>query len=315
MADVNVTDGGIPKRSLTLQYQPLPNEPARNTPFVADGFEVKLYAESIKEVFKKEPQFQSVNKGPDQHFKGDKTLVVDTMKAKHTFEISAYVYAKGDQDDSRPGGKVIHSLPPFEKTVSQANADGEATLRNGDGKASITTDRIKVGDFDVAQPLGDTGIIPGSEDVKRVPVDGSETESLTEGADNDYTIDYDRGEITPRNNGSNDSNINFTEEKVKGPFGFIDLGNKTVFEDDLQVEYDFEVTARNIATMVRKMAQLGNPMVMRLDKREVTNDSGNKEEVSRQYLVTPKSVNIVSESETPDRYKLELELRKGETEI
>jgi|AKVG01.1.fsa_nt_gi hypothetical protein len=297
MANVNVTDGGIPERTLTLQYQPLPNEAERNTPSVADGFEVKLYSESIKEVFKKEPQFQSINKGPDQHFKGDKTLVVDTMKAKHTFEISAYVYARGDQDDSRPGGKIIHSLPPFRSPADPTNS---SHLRNGDGTATITTDTIKVGGFGEAQPLGDTGIIFDSE-----TVEGTDKGSLDRG--DDYKLDYDRGQITILQD-----QLSKTEEQVKGPFGFVDLGDRTIINEDITVKYDFEVTAQNIASLIRRMAQLGNPAVMRLDKKSVTAPSDEKS--AREYLVTPKSVNIVSESENPDIFKIELELRKGGTD-
>lgn len=297
MANVNITDGGIPERTLTLQYRPLPTEPERNTPSVADGFEIKLYAESIKEVFKKEPQFQSINKGPDQHFKGDKTLVIDTMKAKHTFEISAYVYARGDQDDSRPGGKIIHSLPPFR---SPADPTKDSHLRNGDGTATITTDTIKVGEFGEAQPLGDSGVIFDSETVS-----GTSTGTLTRGTD--YNIDYDRGEITIQ-----DGALNSNTEKVKGPFGFVDLGDRTIINEDITVDYDFEVTAQNIASQIVRMAQLGNPMVMRLDQKTSTAPSG--ESSARGYLVTPKSVNIVSESENPDVFKIELELRKGETD-
>jgi len=293
MANVNVTSGGVPERTLTLQYKSLNSEDEGNTPSVAGGNEIKLYAESIKEVFKKEPQFQSIQKGKDNHFKGDETLVIDTMNAKHTFEITAYVYAKGDNssNDRADGGKVVHSLPPFN------SAAGSGDLRNGDGTATVTNDTIPVAGFGKAQPLGDSGIVFDSETVS-----GTSTGALSRGTD--YSIDYSRGEITIK-----EGAVNSSKQQIEGPFGVIDLGERTVIDEDIEVSYDFEVSAQNIASQIRKMGQLGNPMVMRLDKKTITAPTGEKS--ARGYLVTPKSINIVSESENPARYKLELELRKG----
>lgn len=293
MANVNVTDGGIPERTLTLQYKQLPDEDEANTPSVAGGKEIKLYAESIKEIFKKEPQFQSIQKGREDHFKGDKTLVIDTMNAKHTFEITAYVYARGD-DGSNDTGKVVHSLPPYD------SAAGTGDLRNGDGTASVTNDTIKVAGFGEAQPLGDAGIVYDSE-----TVEGTSSGELSRGTD--YTMDYSRGEITIK-----EGALNSTQEDIEGPFGVFDLGDRTVIQEDIEVSYDFEVSAQNIASQVRKMAQLGNPMVMRLDEKTITAGTGEKD--ARGYPVTPKAINIVSESENPARYKIELELRKGVVE-
>lgn len=306
MANVNVTDGGIPERTLTLQYKPLPNEAEENTPKVAGGEEIKLYAESIKEVFKKEPQFQSIQKGREDHFKGDKTLVIDTMNAKHTFEITAYVYAKGD-DGSGDTGKVVHSLPPY----NQKAANVTDSFRNGDGTATVS-DKIKLGGFGEAQPLGDPGIIFGSEGegTRNVTVTNEDTGDTTDLDSGDYDMDYDRGEITFNDNGG----IESTQEDIQGPFGVFDLGDRTVIQEDYaELTYDFDVSAQNIASQIRKMAQLGNPMVMRLDEKEET-AGPNDAYSARGYLVTPKAVNIVSESENPARYKIELELRKGTVE-
>lgn len=290
MANVNVTKGGIPERTLTLQYQSLNDEEPGNTPSVAGGNQIKLYAESIKEVFKKEPQFQSIQKGTDNHFEGDETLVIDTMNAKHTFEITAYVYAKGD-DGQSDGSKITHSLPPFDTRA------GSGDLRNGDGTATVTDDKIPVAGFGKAQPLGDSGIIYDTETVS-----GTSTGELSRG--DDYSIDYSRGQITIK-----EGAVKSSKKQINGPFGVIDLGERTVIDEDIEVSYDFEVSAQNIASQVRKMGQLGNPFVMRLDEKTVTAPSGEKD--ARGYLVTPKSINIVSESENPARYKLELELRKG----
>jgi len=306
MANVNVTSGGIPERTLTLQYKSLNNEKSSNTPSVAGGNEIKLYAESIKEVFKKEPQFQSIQKGEKDHFKGDETLVVDTMNAKHTFEITAYVYAKGDNssNDRADGGKIIHSLPPYNSPA------GDGDLRNGDGTATVSGEVIPVGEPGKAQPLGDEGIDFDSEVIK--PKDGKDVgEPLDRGENKDYTIDYSRGEITINESAINGDSppIASKEEQVKGPFGVFDLGPRTVITDDLKVEYDFEVSAQNIASQIRRMAQLGNPFVMRLDEKTITAPDGEKD--ARGFLVTPKAVNIISESGNPARYKVELELRKG----
>lgn len=305
MANVNITDGGIPERTLTLQYKPLPNEAEENTPKVAGGKEIKLYAESIKEVFKKEPQFQSIQKGSKDHFKGDKTLVIDTMNAKHTFEITAYVYAKGD-DGSDNDGNVVHSLPPYKEKAANVTD----SFRNGDGTATVS-EKVKLGGFGEAQPLGDPGIIYGSEGdgTRNVTVTNEDTSDTTELNSADYDMNYDRGEITFNDTGT----IGSTDEDIQGPFGIIDLGEKTVIQEDFaELTYEFEVSAQNIASQIRKMAQLGNPMVMRLDEKTVT--APENEKSARGYLVTPKSVNIVSESANPARYKLELELRKGVVE-
>jgi hypothetical protein len=305
MADVNMeqaestnieaqqvsTQGGIPERELTLQYKPLKavgagsgggiDEPNRNTPNVAGGEQIKIYAESVKEIFQKEPQFQSIQKGEDSHIEGDETLVIDTMKAKHKFEITGWVYA---------GKQGKHSLPPYEGSAAGG-------LRNGDGTASVTGDIIKAEEFNRFIHLGDPGIVYDSETIR-----GNTAGVLDRGTD--YEIDYDTGQIKFL-----EGNIATTqkETKILGQT----LSTRTVIDEDFEVSYDFEVSAQNIASQVRKMSQLGNPFVMRIDSKEITADTGTS---SRGFLITPKKVQIVSKASKPDEYKLELEVRKGVVE-
>jgi len=274
-----MVEDGIPERELTLQYKPLTDfgETDVSTPSVADGTEIKLFAESIKEIFQKEPMTQAIQKGPDNHFEGDKTLITDTLDAKHTFEITAWVY-------SNKNGK--HSLD-------------SSILSNNGTEADTTTETIQANEFNKYVPLGDTGIKYDSENVQTS--DGTNLEKGT-----DYEMNYDRGEIKFLDAGQIDS----TQETTS--IGPIDLGTRTVISDDFEINYTFDASANNIARLVRRMSQLGNPFVMRLDKNEFTAPSG--QESGRDYLVIPKKVQIVSKSEKPDEYKLELELRKGTIE-
>lgn len=284
----------IPQRELTFQYKPLSDtaegvaedEPDRNTPSVAGGEQIKIYAQSIKEIFQKEPQFQSIQKGEDNHYEGDETLVIDTMKAKHTFEITGWVYA---------GKQGKHSLPPYSGTPTAGD------LRNGDGTASVSGDIIKADDFDKYIPLGDPGIKYGSETI----VNTTSSTTLTRGTD--YEMDYDLGQIRFLSSSTN-INTRTEETKILGQT----LSTRTVIDDDFEVSYDFEVSAQNIASQIKRMSQLGNPFVMRADAKEFTASSGTS---SRAFLVTPKKVQIVSKAGKPDEYKLELELRKGVIDV
>lgn len=271
-----MAEENIPERELTFQYQPLTDygETDVNTPSVANGTEIKLYAQSIKEIFQKKPMMQAIQKGPENHYQGDKTLITDTLDAKHTFEITAWVYSNKQGE---------HSLD-------------SSILKNNGTEAEITTDTIKANEFDKFIPLGDTGIKYGSETVQTV--DGT---SLTRGTD--YEMNYSRGEIKFLDAGQ----INSTQERTS--IGPINLGTRTVISDDFEITYTFDASANNIARLIRRMSQLGNPFVMRLDKQEFTAPSG--EVNGRDYLVIPKKVQIVSQSSKPDEYKLELELRKG----
>jgi len=285
MANVEYTDGGIPKRELTLQFQPLGDlvgedpETDEDTPSVAGGTEITIFAETIKEIFQKEPTTVPIQRGQDSHYEGDKTLIVDTLKAKHKFEISGWVY-------SDKQGK--HSLD-------------DSILTNNGTEAQITTsDKLAVDEFDKFIPLGDTGIKYGSETVENV----TQGTTLQEGTD--YEINYSRGEIKFLDSGAYNTEVE--ETNILGQT----ISTTTVISDELQIKYTFDASARNIARLVRRMSQLGNPLVMRLDKNEFSAPSGEKD--SHDYLVIPKKVSIAAQSEKPDEYKLELELRKGTIE-
>jgi len=344
---------GIPERELTFQYKPLTSfGESPKTPSVADGTEVKIFAESIKEIFQKEPMTQAIQKGPENHFEGDETLVSDTLNAKHTFEITGWVY-------SNKNGK--HSL------------DNSILSSNGE-EAQISTDTVQAEEFNKFMPLGDTGIKYDSESVSieggsslkrgfrkniasvatsadRFIVNGDETDVLADGdsirvadtsadpvtytsytvdsaafngdeteinvredvtdtsgdklAANDYGMNYDKGEIRYFDNGNID-----TIQKTTEFYGY-PIFTRTVISDKFEITYTFDASANNIARLVRRMSQLGNPFVMRLDKSEFTAASG---EGARDFLVIPKKIQIVGKSEKPDEYKLEMELRKGTIE-
>jgi len=290
----NYTDGGIPQRELTLQYKPLGElagaddpETDSDTPSVAGGTEIKLYAETVKEIFEKEPTTIPIQKGQDNHFEGDKTQIVDTMKAKHKFEISAWVY-------SNRQGK--HSL------------DDSILINNGED-AAISNDKIKVEEFNQSIPLGDTQIEYGKETVTRI----SDSEELVAEqdatGDGDYVMNYSRGEIRFKDTGP--TTINTTDKKTE--FLGQTISTTTVISDEFKISYTFNADAQNIARLIRRMSQLGNPFVMRLDKNEYS--AATDEEDAHDYLVIPKKVSIASKSETPAEYKIELELRKGTIDL
>lgn len=342
------------KRELTLQYQPLTGlGESDNTPQVADGTEIKLFAETIKEIFQKEPILQPIQKGPSSHFEGDKTLVVDNLKAKHKFEITAWVY-------SNQQGK--HSLD-------------DSILANDGAEAQTSTDTITGEEFDKFIPLGDTGIkydsenvsVSGGSSMKRgfkkniqvadanddfFKVNGDETDVLANGdnlqvtgstgndgsynvssvtyqSGNDQTKINVQGDVTDGTNdgqlAANEYGLNYSRGEIK----FFDTGqistttqttsflgqtisSQTVINDDFDINYTFDASANNIARLLRRMGQLGNPLVMRVDKSEFTAKSGEVD--GRDYLVIPKKVSINSKSEKPAEHKVELELRKGTIE-
>lgn len=281
------TDGGIPKRELTLQYKPLSDfgETDADTPSVAGGTEITLYAETIKEIFQKEPTTIPIQKGQDNHFEGDKTLIVDTLKSKHKFEITAWVYSNKNEK---------HSLD-------------DSILTSGGDEAQISTeDKLSVNEFDKAIPLGDTGIKFDSETVTRVS-DGT----VLDRDGGDYDMNYARGEITFKDGGP--TTINTTTETTE--FLGQTINSTTVISDEFQITYTFDASAKNIAKLIRRMSQLGNPLVMRLDKEDLSLEGSNTTfEDAHDYLVIAKKVAISSKSEKPAEHKLELELRKGTIE-
>jgi len=289
---VEFSDGGIPKRKLTLQYRPLgdlagEDEPEldKDTPSVAGGTEITLFAETIKEIFQKEPTFIPIQRSQDGHYQGDKTQVVDSLKTKHKFEITAFVYA---------GKQGRHSL------------DDEILRPDGE-VAAISKDKLKVKEFGKFIPLGDTEILKDSETVDNL-TDGTELER-----GQDYEMNYANGEIKFLEDGSLDNDSSTTEETTE-ILGF-QLSSTTVISDQIRISYSFNVDANNIARLVRRMSQLGNPIVMRLDEKDLSKPGESEFRESQGFLVVPKKVTTSSKSEKPDEFKLELELRKATIDL
>lgn len=160
----------IPEKKITFQYVGEPD----NTPDVANGTEITLYSENISEVFQKEPNFTPIPKGPSTHFKGPNTLVVDTLKANHKFELSGWVYNSNQKKFS------------LDSSILDGNNDGQVSYR-------MTSEEL-----DEWVLLGDTTIKYDSETVT-----GTTSGSLTRGTD--YEMDYDKGEIRFLSGGSVDT--------------------------------------------------------------------------------------------------------------
>jgi len=157
----------IPEKKITFQYQGDPT----NTPSVANGSEITVYAETIDEIFQKEPNFTPIPKGPEQHYKGPETLVVDTLKATHKFQITGWVYNKSRKKFS------------FDENDFDSNNDIQVS------------DTITAQDLDTFVPLGDAMIKYGT-----LSVTGTSSGSLSEGSD--YEVDRDRGRIKFLSSGS-----------------------------------------------------------------------------------------------------------------
>jgi len=289
---VEFSDGGIPKRKLTLQFQPLgelvdEDEPETDadTPRVADGTEIELYAETVKEIFQKEPTYIPIQRTKDGHYQGDKTQVVDSLKTKHKFEIAAWVYS---------GKQGRHSLS--DEVLTQDRERGQ-----------VTSDKLKVREFDKFIPLGDTEILKDSEEVSNT-TDGT---TLTRGQD--YEMNYAKGEIKFLSDGSL-NNSGSTETETTEILGF-QISETTVISDNIEIDYEFNVDANNIGKLVRRMSQLGNPLVMRLDEKDLSLPGDSEFREAHNYLVVANKVTIAGKSEKPDETKLELELRKGSVDI
>jgi hypothetical protein len=290
---VEFSDGGIPKRKLTLQFQPLGElvdeddpETDEDTPRVADGTEIELYVETVKEIFQKEPTYIPIQRSRDGHYQGDKTQVVDSLKTKHKFEIAAWVYS---------GKQGRHSLE-------------DSILTQDRERAQVTSDKLKVREFGKFLPLGDTEILKDSEEVRNT-TDGT---TLTRGQD--YEMNYAKGEIKFLSTGSLNDDASTTTETTE-ILGF-QISETEVISDDIEIDYEFNVDANNIGKLVRRMSQLGNPLVMRLDEKDLSNPSSDSEfRAAHNYLVVANKVTIAGKSEKPDETKLELELRKGSVDI
>jgi len=258
----------IPEKKITFQYQGNPS----NTPSVAGGTEITVYAENIDEVFQKEPNFTPIPKGPSTHFKGPNTLVVDTLKTNHKFEISGWVYNSGQKKFS------------LEKDKLDSNNDFQVS------------DTITAEELDTFVPLGDATIKNVADaEPDSLTVEGTTTGTLTEGTD--YEVDYDRGRIKFLSSGSVSTD---TEEDF--------FGNQSTFiNEDFNINYTFKGSARNVGKLIQKMSQLGGTVVMRVGETDYTTSDGTT--ASKAYTVLPKKVKINNKAGKPDETKLELELR------
>jgi len=252
------------------------------TPSVADGTEIKIFAESIKEIFQKEPMTQSIQKGQETHFKGDKTLINDTLDSKHKFEVTGWVYS---------GKQGKHSL---EENTLGINSEDEAQ------KSSEIIQAETFGNF---IPLGDTEIIHDTETVTALTSDNGDPVTLTRGID--YEMDYNRGLIKFKK-GKLD-----TATQVS-TFAGLEVSSREVINDGFEVSYDFHSRANNISRLIRRMSQLGGTFVMRLDSTQKTAPGDN--ESSRGYPIIANKTNITGKSEKPDEFKLEMELTRGTEE-
>lgn len=289
----NFSDGGIPKRKFTLQYQPLSeilDEGDKDTPSVADGKEITLFVETVEEIFQKEPTYIPIQRTGSGHYQGDKTQVVDSLKCKHKFNITAFVYA---------GKQGRQSLP--DDILEPGNKD----------KANVTDDFLKVKEFDKFIPLGDTGILVGSETVRNT----TKGEDLVKGTD--YDIDYAKGQIRFRRETLDDPNqtdsFNISQEttEILGKT----ISSTTVISDDIKINYSFRNDANNVGKLIRRMSQLGNPLVMRMDEKDLSKLTDNEDNRAQGFLVVPNKVTIKGKSEKPDETKIELELRKGTPDV
>lgn len=250
------------------------------TPSVADGTEIKIFAESVKEIFQKEPMTQSIQKGQETHFKGDKTLINDTLDSKHKFEVTGWVYS---------GKQGKHSLD-------------EDALGITSDEAQKSKEIIQAQDFGNFIPLGDTEIIHGTETVTALTSDNGNSVELTRGTD--YEMDYNRGRIKFEKG-------NIDTATAVSKFAGIEVSSREVINDGFRISYDFHSRANNISRLIRRMSQLGGTFVMRLDATEKTASSGKS---SRGYPIIANKTNITGKSEKPDEFKLEMELTRGTEE-
>lgn len=276
----------IPEKKISFQYKGDPD----NTPDVANGNEVTVYAETIDEIFQKEPNFTPIPKGPEQHYKGPETLVVDTLKATHKFQITGWVYNNDrkkfsfDDDDLDDSNNV------------QCNY-------------VMTVDK-----FDTFVPMGDAMIEYGTFELY-IGEDKTGT-LLTEG--DDYVVDRDRGRLKILSDSTSDSGDSVVDDRdSNGPNTRTEsdfFGNTNTFIDvDFYVDYTCKGSARNAAKAIQKMSQLGGTIVMRVGNSTYTTKanitSGVDTTSSKAYTVLPKKIKANNKAGKPDEAKLEMEVR------
>lgn len=153
-----------------------------------------------------------------------------------------------------------------------------SSMRNADDDGTVSGENVSFSSFDSFVFLGATGIKHDSESVVRTDTDPDT--DLTRGTD--YEMDYDRGRIKLLN----------TSDTATG--------------GDYEISYTFEGSAYNIASTVRRMAQLGGAALIETDRTDYTAGSG---ESARNYTVQLKTVEIRRRPETPDMVELTLNTR------
>jgi hypothetical protein len=263
----------IEEKELTFQLGNIDEQgnPTGN-PSVADGTEISVYAETMNQIFKKEPNFTSIQRSGDDKVKGSRTKVVDSLDAEHTFEISAWVY----NDRNKP-----RSLDPG--------------ILNSNNNGVKTAELYEVEDPDEFRFLGDTEIKFDSETVVR----NSDGVTLSRGTD--YVFDYERGRIKFLRSSSNVNTELVNVNPVPG------LTNKVPrITDSYVIDYTFNGRPSNIGNLLKRMAQLGGPVIMRKNKSSFTAESGKN---GTPYPVVPTNVDIEEKSSKPDEVKMSIEAR------
>jgi|APHM01.1.fsa_nt_gi hypothetical protein len=293
----------IPEKELTLQYKQLENASTndeKRKPSVADGKEVSLFVRNVKNIFQKEPNFIPKQRSPTNHNEGARTLVTDTVKANHKFEIEAYVYMSDDKGFSLPSGV-------FSKDA-QGRFIGQTT------KESMV--------IDPAGPQLDEFFFVGDTEV----VFDSETISVVGGQDlvrgDDYEFDYGRGRFRIKPGGTLVDTDTVDKEVILGFTTSINqltsLGGVSVpttgsnsGEVELEIDYEFRADPENVAKLIQRMSQLGGPVVMRKNKKPLLGPTG--EDGSTAHTIIPKKVEIVEKADKPDEVKVNIEARRAST--
>lgn len=315
----------IPEKELTLQYKQkdgdnLSDEELRK-PSVADGKQIRLFVRNVKNIFQKEPNFIPKQRSPTNHNEGARTLVTDTVKANHKFEMEAYIYMSDNKGFSLPK-KDENTEPGSSIVVAETKEDGTPkTDENGEkiftaqpSKEDMVVDP-KGPELDEFFFLGDTQIVQGSETIR---VGGQNGTPLVR--DEDYEIDYGRGRfrIKPETDNNQVEEDTVSKEIIPGFSTQVNQVNKIAgqsIDDDgtvpLNIEYDFIADPENVAQLIKRMSQLGGPVVMRKNKKDRLGKSGETGSVA--HTIVPKKVEIVEKADKPDEVKVNIEARRAST--
>lgn len=261
----------IPEKELTFQYK---STKQNQKPNVADGTEIKVFVQNKKNIFQKEPNFIPKQRSPSDHNKGANTLVTDTVKANHKFEIEGQIFAKPEKGFSL-----------------------DSSIRGADDNGQKTSEFYTVDELDRFFFLGDTEIEFGSETVQ---TQGGTT--LTRGTD--YEMDYGRGRIKFLSSSPNLTTTDVQKEIILGLTTTV-----TQVDQDFSISYNFNGDANNVAKLLQRMGQLGGPVVMRVNKKGFLGPSG--EERGTAHTVVPLKVEVLEKAEKPGEVKVNMELRRA----